>query len=90
MALALLKQHQKWRRGDDEMEMMPPRVLGEAIDVVCREAETMARRLMVVANFPSHPGGTKADKSEWSECPEEWRAGWIAAADEMDRRVFGA
>ena len=35
-ALELLQQHNRWRRGDDSVEMAAPRALGLAIDVACR------------------------------------------------------
>lgn len=35
-ALELLKQHNRWRRGDDSVEMANPSELGRAIDVACR------------------------------------------------------
>lgn len=35
-ALELLQQHNRWRRGDDSVEMASPRALGLAIDVACR------------------------------------------------------
>lgn len=35
-ALELLQRHNRWRRGDDSVEMAAPRALGLAIDVACR------------------------------------------------------
>lgn len=35
-ALELLKQHNRWRRGDDSVEMGDPKAIGLAIDVACR------------------------------------------------------
>lgn len=35
-ALELLQRHNRWRRGDDSVEMADPRALGHAIDVACR------------------------------------------------------
>lgn len=35
-ALDLLQKHNRWRRGDDSVEMADPRALGHAIDVACR------------------------------------------------------
>lgn len=35
-ALKLLQRHNRWRRGDDSVEMEDPRALGIAIDVACR------------------------------------------------------
>lgn len=35
-ALELLKRHNRWRRGDDSVEMADPSELGRAIDVACR------------------------------------------------------
>ena len=33
-AIAILRQHNKWRRGDDTAEMQEPKDIGEAIEVV--------------------------------------------------------
>lgn len=35
-ALELLKRHNRWRRGDNSIEMADPRAIGLAIDVACR------------------------------------------------------
>lgn len=35
-ALELLQKHNRWRRGDDSVEMANPSELGRAIDVACR------------------------------------------------------
>jgi len=35
-ALELLQRHNRWRRGDDSVEMAAPRALGLAIDEACR------------------------------------------------------
>lgn len=35
-ALELLQRHNRWRRGDNSIEMADPRALGHAIDVACR------------------------------------------------------
>lgn len=35
-ALELLQRHNRWRRGDDSVEMADPRAIGHAIDVACR------------------------------------------------------
>lgn len=35
-ALDLLLRHNRWRRGDDSVEMGDPRAIGLAIDVACR------------------------------------------------------
>lgn len=35
-ALELLKKHNRWRRGDDSIEMADQRAIGLAIDVACR------------------------------------------------------
>lgn len=35
-ALELLQRHNRWRRGDDSVEMANPSELGRAIDVACR------------------------------------------------------
>lgn len=34
-ALELLQKHNRWRRGDDSVEMANPSELGRAIDVAC-------------------------------------------------------
>ena len=33
-AVKILEDHNKWRRGDDDMEMADPKQLGEAIDFI--------------------------------------------------------
>ena len=35
-ALELLQRHNRWRRGDNSIEMADPRAIGLAIDVACR------------------------------------------------------
>lgn len=46
-ALELLQRHNRWRRGDDSLEMEDPRALGHAIDVACRAlAKYIDQRLM--------------------------------------------
>lgn len=35
-ALELLQRHNRWRRGDDSVEMGDPRAIGLAIDEACR------------------------------------------------------
>lgn len=35
-ALELLQKHNRWRRGDNSIEMADPRAIGHAIDVACR------------------------------------------------------
>ena len=35
-ALELLQRHNRWRRGDDSVEMADPRAIGLAVDVACR------------------------------------------------------
>lgn len=35
-ALELLQRHNRWRRGDDSVEMADPRAIGLAIDEACR------------------------------------------------------
>ncbi len=35
-ALELLQKHNRWRRGNDSVEMGDPRAIGLAIDVACR------------------------------------------------------
>lgn len=34
-ALELLQKHNRWRRGDNSIEMADPRAIGLAIDVAC-------------------------------------------------------
>ena len=38
-AITILRQHNKWRRGDDTIEMQEPKDIGEAIDVAVRFME---------------------------------------------------
>jgi len=38
-ALQILKDHQKWRRGDDSIEATNPKQLGIAIDVILDAVE---------------------------------------------------
>lgn len=35
-ALELLRKHNRWRRGDNSIEMADPKSLGYAIDLACR------------------------------------------------------
>lgn len=42
-ALTILREHNKWRRGAD-IEMIDPKTLGEAIDVVCNLIEAMRNK----------------------------------------------
>ncbi len=53
---AILRQHNVWRRhdGDEPMEMQPPKLLGEAIDVAAKyitQAETMETVLRQIAGM---------------------------------------
>jgi hypothetical protein len=36
-ALRLLEQHNKWRRGAVNVQMLHPKILGEAIDLIVKE-----------------------------------------------------
>ena len=43
-ALELLRKHNRWRRGDNSIEMADPRAIGLAIDVACRARRTHTRK----------------------------------------------
>jgi hypothetical protein len=53
---------------------------GDVIDL-------LQRKLMRLHNFPSHPGGHKADRSDEARVPEDWRHGWICAVEAMQERL---
>ena len=39
-AVKLLESHNKWRRGDDTLEMAEPKDLGKAIDLIVKHFKT--------------------------------------------------
>lgn len=52
-AATILRQHNAWRRGDEELEMQPPKLLGEAIDVAVAHLTALDEptQNMIVAGF---------------------------------------
>ena len=54
-AISILRQHNIWRRYDgpiaDTPEMVDPKTLGEAIDVVCEHFATLANELADAADY---------------------------------------
>ncbi len=42
-AIKLLRDHNKWRRGDETLEMAHPTQLGIAIETVCDAAEKLTK-----------------------------------------------
>jgi len=43
--LNLIRQHNRWRRGDESLEMANPTELGHALDDVCNMIETQQRMI---------------------------------------------
>jgi hypothetical protein len=39
--IQLLSSHNKWRRGDDSLEMTNPKLLGEVLDIACKKLEKL-------------------------------------------------
>jgi hypothetical protein len=50
-AIAIVRRHNAWRRGDSS-EMLPPTVIGQALDALCDHAERMEREA-TAAKFAS-------------------------------------
>ena len=48
-ARAILKRHNRWRRGD-EIPTEDPKMLGDAIELLCLEHQEMEKALNYVAN----------------------------------------
>lgn len=55
-----------------------------------KELELRHKQLMLIFNFPSHPGGHKMDLSSNLESPEDWRDGWTTAVHAMQKAVLDA
>ena len=51
------------------------------------EIDRLQRKLMLVTNFPSHPGGHPDDRSDEAMVPEDWRHGWICAVAAIQEAV---
>ena len=51
------------------------------------EIERLQRKLMIVWNFPSHPGGHPADQSADAMVEEDWRHGWICAVEAIQEAI---
>ena len=54
-----------------------------------KEIDKLQRKLMLVTNFPSHPGGHPDDRSEDAMVPEDWRHGWICAVAAIQDALAG-
>lgn len=39
--IATLKHHNQWRRGDEDLEMLEPKIIGEAIDTAIEFLEKL-------------------------------------------------
>lgn len=42
-AIKILKNHNNWRRGDEDFEMQDPKTIGKAIDLVVSTMETLIK-----------------------------------------------
>ena len=61
-AIKILKDHNKWRRGDENYEMAQPKELGQAIDLIIEEFEGKQEKLCVK--------GHDLNKENCKECGE--------------------
>lgn len=43
--IAIVRRHNAWRRGDSS-EMLPPRLIGQALDALCDHAERLQKELV--------------------------------------------
>lgn len=41
--VALVRRYNRWRRGDESLEMENPKAIGEALDAICDRVETLER-----------------------------------------------
>jgi hypothetical protein len=74
-------------------ELLIEQVLADArveVDRLKATVSNLERVAMLIHNFPSHPGGHKADRSDEAMVPEDWRHGWICAVAAMQESVMEA
>jgi len=45
LTVALVRRYNRWRRGDESLEMERPKVIGETLDAICNHAEKLEREL---------------------------------------------
>ena len=56
-SIALVRRYNRWRRGDESLEMEHPKVIGEALDAICAHAEKLEReskRLWMILSQVRH------------------------------------
>lgn len=83
-----------WTEDEDDrpcgaIEYVRTDVVAEMKDHLTAEIEKMRNWLMIVWNFPSHPGCHPHDMSDEAMCPDDWRHGWICAVSAMHEALRG-
>lgn len=73
---------------DEEPDADPHGECAAEIHRLTEEVELRRKQLMLITNFPGHPGGHEMDASSEAECPEDWREGWISAVHAMQAVVL--